>query len=373
MQESFKTIEIKDGIIIVLDQTRLPREEVYLEARTTEDVWDYIKRLVVRGATLIGVTAGYGMWLAVKEILQGIPEEQPLSEEEIDVIGIALREKAEYLNSSRPTAVNLSYAIKRSLARYDEVAESLVSQDPAKARYVVTPEDIINELFDEAETIRQEEIETTRAKGEYTLEVLHDGMTVLTHCNAGGLAGAGGGGAFEGFYLGKERGMNFKLYCDETRPLLQGARLSAWELHKMGIDTTLICDNMASSVMKKGLIDAVLVGCDRMAVNGDAANKIGTQGVAVLAKEYGIPVYFSVPTSSIDLDTATGDDIVIEERDGEEIASKWYEERMAPEGIKIYNPAFDVTDHDLITAVITEKGVVYPPYDVSIPEIMKEK
>ncbi len=372
MQELFKTIEIIDGTISVLDQTKLPREEVYLEARTTEDVWDYIKRLVVRGATLIGVTAGYGMWLAAKEILQGIPEGQPLSEEELDVIGMALREKADYLNSSRPTAVNLSYAIKRMLARYDDVADSLVSQDPKKARYVVTAEDIIDEMFDEAETLKQEEVDTTRAKGEHSFELIHDGMTVLTHCNAGGLASVGGGGIFEVFYLGKERGMNFKLYCDETRPLLQGARLSAWELNKMGIDTTLICDNMAATVLKKGLIDAVLVGCDRMAANGDAANKIGTSGLAVLAKEYGVPVYFSLPISTIDLDTATGDDIVIEQRDGEEIASMWYKERMAPEGIKLYNPAFDVTDHELITAVITEKGVIYPPYDVNIPEIMKK-
>lgn len=371
--QNFKTIEIRDDVIVVLDQTKLPREEVYVEARTTEDVWDYIKRLVVRGSTLIGVTAGYGMWLAAKEILQGLPEGQFLSEEELEVIGIALREKGAYLDSSRPTAVNLSYAVKRMLAKYDEIAGSLVSSDPAIARYVITPEDIIEGLFEEAEAIKEEDVRTSFEKGRNSLEVIKDGMTVLTHCNAGGLASVGGGGIYEAFYQGMEQGMKFKLYCDETRPLLQGARLSAWELSHNGIDTTLICDNMVATVMKQGKIDAVLVGCDRMAANGDAANKIGTAGVAIIAKEYGVPVYFSVATSTIDINTATGEDIVIEERDGEEIACKWYQERMAPEGIDIYNPAFDVTDHEYITAVITEKGVIYPPFDKNIPEIMKER
>ena len=196
-------------------------------------------------------------------------------------------------------------------------------------------------------------------------------MGILTHCNAGALATAGIGTCLAPIYLGNERGYSFKVYADETRPLLQGARLTSWELSKSGIDVTLICDNMASSVMKEGKIDAVVVGCDRMAVNGDGANKIGTSGVAILAKEYGIPFYMYVPSSTIDLDTPSGEDIVIEQRNPEEIYRMWYETPMAPDGIKTYNPAFDVTDHRYITAVVTEKGVVYPPFDVNLKKLFE--
>lgn len=372
MKMSFKTLELRDGCIYVLDQTKLPLEEVYLEARTTEDIYNYIKELVVRGATLIGVTAGYGMWLGMQEILRGIPQDQYLSEEEVEVIGLAYDEKARYINSSRPTAVNLSYAVNRMLDAWDRSKYSLVSDKASEARQFLTPEDILGDLLKEADAIKDEDSKCSRLKGEYALELLSDGMTILTHCNAGALTGVDSGGIFDPFYVGKERGLNFKLYCDETRPLLQGARLSAWELSRMGIDTTLICDNMASTVMKQGKIDAVMVGCDRMAANGDFANKIGTSGVAILAKEYNIPFYVSLPTTSIDMLTEEGDDIVIEERDGTEVTEKWYKNRLAPMNVSTYNPAFDVTDNKYITAIITEKGIVYPLFSDNLKALMED-
>ena len=224
----------------------------------------------------------------------------------------------------------------------------------------------------EAEAIRREDEAACYAMGEYGLSLLEPGMGILTHCNAGTIATAKYGTCLAPIYLGTERGYEFRVFADETRPLLQGARLTSWELSKSGIDVTLICDNMASSVMKKGWVDAVVTGCDRMAANGDGANKIGTSGVAILAKEYGIPFYMYVPTSTIDLETDSGSDIQIEERDGKEIYKMWYEKPMAPEGIKTYNPAFDVTEAKYITAVITEKGIVRPPYRENLAKLLKK-
>ena len=231
---------------------------------------------------------------------------------------------------------------------------------------------IKDQLLEESHKIRQEDIDACKAMGEHGLSLLEKVMGILTHCNAGTLATAMYGTCLAPIHLGQERGYDFRVYADETRPLLQGARLTAWELQKSGVDVTLICDNMASTVMKQGKIQAVVVGCDRMAANGDGANKIGTSGVAILAKEYGIPFYMYVPTSTIDMDTETGNDIVIEERDGREISEMWYEKTMAPDGVKTFNPAFDVTDHKYITAVITEKGVVYPPYDENLRKLFEE-
>ena len=227
-------------------------------------------------------------------------------------------------------------------------------------------------LLDEAEKIRKEDEAACHAMGEYGLSLLSPGMGILTHCNAGTIATAKYGTCLAPIYLGQERGYNFRVFADETRPPLQGARLTSWELQKSGVDVTLICDNMASIVMKNGWIDAVVVGCDRMAANGDGANKIGTSGVAILAKEYGIPFYMYVPTSTIDLATPTGAEIPIELRKGEEIYEMWYEKPMAPVGVKTYNPSFDVTDHKYITAVITEKGIVRPPYDVNLRKLFEE-
>lgn len=343
-----------DDKMMILDQTRLPGEEVYIEAQTKEDVWEAIYHLKVRGAPAIGVAAGYGLYISVRGY----------AGRDMEGFRTLVRETSEYLNSSRPTAVNLSWALRRIERVLDEAMET------SDADFTV--EDAKALMLDEAEKIRIEDEESCRAMGEYGLSLLKPGMGILTHCNAGTIATAKYGTCLAPIYLGQERGYDFKVFADETRPLLQGARLTSWELHKSGIDVTLICDNMASIVMKNGWIDAVVVGCDRMAANGDGANKIGTSGVAILAKEYGIPFYMFVPTSTIDLDTPTGDDIPIELRKGEEIYQMWYEKNMAPEGVKTYNPSFDVTDHKYITAVITEKGVVRPPYDVNLRKLKNE-
>lgn len=341
-------VKYRDNKMMILDQTRLPAEEVYLELNTKEDVWDAIYKLKVRGAPAIGVAAAYGLYVSVRDI------------EETDFARFCLRvkETAEYMSSARPTAVNLSWALNRMYA----CLQGLTGKDVEAAKAA---------LLQEAETIRREDEAACHAMGEYGLSLLTPGMGILTHCNAGTIATARYGTCLAPIYLGTERGYHFRVFADETRPLLQGARLTAWELDKTGVDVTLICDNMASSVMKNGWIDAVVVGCDRMAANGDGANKIGTSAVAVLAKEYGIPFYMYAPTSTIDLDTPSGDDIPIELRDGEEIYKMWYEKPMAPEGIKTYNPSFDVTPAEYITAVITEKGIVRPPYGENLAGLFK--
>ena len=263
----------------------------------------------------------------------------------------------DYLASSRPTAVNLFWALNRMEKTFNKNKDKSISE-------------IKEILFKEAEDIRQEDIQISRNIGEIGLTLLHEGDGILTHCNAGTLATAKYGTATAPMYLALEKGLkNLRVYCDETRPLLQGARLTSFEMFNAGIDTTLICDNMASIVMKKGLIDIVFVGCDRVARNGDAANKIGTSGVAILAKHYGIPFYVCAPSSTIDMDTACGDDIPIEERNPDEVTTMWYKERMAPEGVKVYNPAFDVTDHSLITGIITEKGLCTAPFDKAFEKL----
>lgn len=367
--------------INIIDQTKLPVEEVYLELETKEDVWDAIKQLKVRGAPAIGVAAAYGMYISVRDL-------QCRSFEEFEE---KYREIKSYLESSRPTAVNLFWALNRMEKKMYALKEAVDQGICVVQKYILTdscsepvdnvlPEElpwqekqdyITNELLKEAHLIRAEDIAACEAMGEYGLSLLEPGMGILTHCNAGTLATAMYGTCLAPVHMGQERGYGFKVFADETRPLLQGARLTSWELSKSGVAVTLICDNMASTVMKQGKIQAVVVGCDRMAANGDGANKIGTSGVAILAKEYGIPFYMYVPTSTIDLDTPDGDHIVIEERDGEEIYKMWYEKPMAPENIKTYNPAFDVTDHKYITAVITEKGIVYPPYNENLRKVLQ--
>lgn len=316
---------LKSGKLFVLDQTKLPNEEVYFTPKTKEDYYYAIKTLQVRGAPAIGIFAGYAMAL-----LDGNKEEL----------------KA-YLDSCRPTAVNLSYATSRMLKAYKDGKN----------------------LLDEATAIHNEDIEMCRKISEYGLSLLHDGDGVLTHCNAGELATSKYGTGLGPLILGAEKGYNFHAYVDETRPLLQGARLTSYELEKAGIDTTLICDNMASLVMKQGKINAVLVGTDRIAANGDIANKIGTSGVAILAKYYGIPFYVLGPYSTIDYKCKTGDEIVIEEREQSEIKEMWYKKPMALPETKCYNPAFDVTDNSLITAIITDRGILRAPYRESLERI----
>ncbi|MBR3755842.1 MAG: S-methyl-5-thioribose-1-phosphate isomerase [Firmicutes bacterium] len=353
-------VKYLDGKMMILDQTKLPGEEIYIEMETKEDVWDAIYKLKVRGAPAIGVAAAYGLYVAVRD----------LPEDNLFEFGKVLHEAADYLVGARPTAVNLAWALKRMTDKYDglELTDLLAGADLNNPNPVKAAKDI---LFAEAEAIRIEDEEACRAMGEHGLALLEPGMGILTHCNAGTIATAKYGTCLAPIYLGHEKGYDFKVFADETRPLLQGARLTSWELHKSGVDVTLICDNMASIVMRNGWIQAVVTGCDRMAANGDGANKIGTSGVAILAKEYGIPFYMYVPTSTIDLDTPTGAEIKIEERDGEEIYKMWYEKPMAPEGVKTYNPAFDVTPAEYITAVVTEKGVVRPPYKENLAKLFE--
>lgn len=345
-------LKYENDKLMILDQTRLPGEEVYEEMSTAEDVWDAIYRLKVRGAPAIGDAAAYGLYISVRDY-QG----------DMEGFRSLLKEKRDYLCSARPTAVNLEWALNRMCSKF----ESLFDDTCQNAETAVDEAKAV--LIAEAEKIKEEDVEACLAMGEYGLELLKPGMGILTHCNAGTIATAKYGTCLAPIHLGQERGYGFKVFADETRPLLQGARLTAWELQKAGVDVTLICDNMASLVMRNGWIDAVVVGCDRMAANGDGANKIGTSGVAILAKEYGIPFYMFVPTSTIDPDTPTGDQITIELRDGDEIRQMWYEKPMAPEGIKTYNPAFDVTPAEYITAVVTEKGIVYPPYNENLKKI----
>ena len=360
-------VKFEDDKMLILDQTKLPGEEVYIEMKTKEDVWDAIFKLKVRGAPAIGVAAAYGLYISTRDF-KGT---------KVKEFREYVRKTSAYLNSARPTAVNLSWALKRCedmLDRYikafdDAACGFLCSCDHCAGDQV---DDAKKLLLDEAEKIRKEDEAACRKMGEYGLSLLKPGMGILTHCNAGTIATAKYGTCLSPIYLGQEKGYGFKVFADETRPLLQGARLTSWELSKAGVDVTLICDNMASIVMKNGWIDAVVVGCDRMAANGDGANKIGTSGVAILAKEYGIPFYMYVPTSTIDMNTKTGDDIHIELRNGEEIYKMWYEKDMAPEGIKTYNPSFDVTDHKYITAVITAKGIVRPPYDENLKKLFEE-
>lgn len=337
----------------LLDQTMLPGLEEYLQIKSKQDIYDAIVKLKVRGAPAIGVAAAYGLWVSTEEI----------DEDNFPDFFSAFLEIKSYIGSSRPTAVNLSWSLNRIEKRLLEI-EDKTKFSKIKIRKLI---------FDEAEKIRAEDEAACYAMGEYGLSLLKPGMGILTHCNAGTIATSKYGTCLAPLYLGTARKYDFKVFADETRPLLQGARLTAWELQKSGIDVTLICDNMASIVMKNGWIDAVVVGCDRLAANGDGANKIGTSGVAILAKEYGIPFYMYVPTSTIDLSTAKGADIKIEERSGDEIVKMWYEKPMAPEGVKTYNPAFDITDSKYITAVITEKGIVYPPYDINLKKLFEAK
>ena len=334
--------------VVILDQTLLPNRTEYLTLREPEEMFEAIQLLRVRGAPAIGICAGYCL-AALAQQRRDLPSDQFVME---------LHYLAEYLNSSRPTAVNLSWALKRLERRADAMLEA-------------DPPAIAAAMREEAIAIHREDIAMCRAISEYGLTLIKDGDGVLTHCNAGPLATSRYGTALGPLLLGKERGMDFRVFADETRPLLQGARLTSYELHKAGVGVTLICDNMASAVMKNGWVNACFVGCDRVAANGDTANKIGTSGVAILAKHYGIPFYVLGPTSTIDLNCPTGDDIRIELRDPEEIRSKFYSMPMAPDGVKCYNPAFDVTDNSLIAGIVTEKGICRPPYDKSLAELFR--
>ena len=333
------------GSVVILDQSLLPGRVEERTISSLEGMVEAIRTLRVRGAPAIGIFAGYCLCALARQLARtGL--EGPALLSRLEALGGMLR-------TARPTAVNLSWAVDRMLGRA-RALDGLPARAAADA------------LEAEARAIHREDEAMCLRISEYGLSLLKEGDGVLTHCNAGPLATSRYGTGQGPFHLAAERGMKLRVFADETRPLLQGARLTAWELQRAGVDVTLICDNMASMVMKNGWIQACMVGCDRVAANGDTANKIGTSGVAILAKHYGIPFYVLGPTSTIDPNCPDGDHIPIEERDGEEIRSLWYRQPMAPEGVKCYNPAFDVTPSALITAIITEKGICRPPYTQSL-------
>ena len=343
-------LDEQNNALVIIDQTKLPYSTEILSLKTQKEIWNAIYLLQVRGAPAIGVAAAMGIYLAAREI----------KTDDYDEFLREFKKAAEYLDSARPTAVNLSWALKRM--------EKVVEKNSSKP-----VGEIVEILKKEAIEIRDEDIRVCKAIGEYGLSLIKPGDGLLTHCNAGKLATVKYGTATAPMYLGHERGYNFKIFSDETRPLLQGARLTSFELSQSGLDVTLICDNMSASVMRKGLVNAVFVGCDRVAANGDTANKIGTSMVALAAKRYNVPFYVCAPTSTIDMNTKTGADIKIELRPDHEVTEMWYSRRMAPEGVKVFNPAFDVTDSDLITAIITEYGIARPPYSESFKKIFEEK
>lgn len=333
-----KTIAWEKDSLVILDQTRLPTEERYVVLETVEDVHRAIHRLEVRGAPAIGVAAALGLYVAVRYGAFTT----------YDSLKKAIRQAADYLASSRPTAVNLTWALERMTSAVERMPDA-------------EPEAVKRALLDEALAIMAEDRDTCRAIGRHGQALLADGSAVLTHCNAGGLATVDYGTALGVVYAAVEAGKKIRVYADETRPLLQGARLTAWELGKSGVPVTLICDDMAATVMARGLVDCVITGADRIAANGDTANKIGTYGLAVLAREHGLPFYVAAPLSSFDFDLPSGDGIPIEERDPDEVR-RFRGVQTAPPEVDVFNPAFDVTPHRYITAFVTERGVVRPPY-----------
>lgn len=348
----YDTVRLDDenNAVAIIDQTKLPGKIEIISLHTAQEIWNAIYLLQVRGAPAIGVAAAYGIYVLAKR----------MDTEDYDTFYREFVRQKEYLDSSRPTAVNLSWALNRM----QRVVEAHSGENVAQIKEA---------LHRESVAIQEEDIWVCRMIGEHGLTLVKPGDGILTHCNAGQLATSKYGTATAPIYLGEERGYHFHVFADETRPLLQGARLTAFELQSSGVDVTLICDNMSATVMKNGWVNAVFVGCDRVAANGDAANKIGTSVVAAVAKYYGVPVYICAPTSTIDLNTPTGAEIKIEQRPAEEVTEMWYKERMAPEGIKVFNPAFDVTDHELIAGIVTEYGVARAPYTESLAAIFAEK
>ena len=346
-------LNAKQDAVVIIDQTLLPGRTELIELKTAQEIWDAVYLLKVRGAPAIGVAAALGIYVLARDI----------DAEGFEEFYNKFHEYKVYLDSARPTAVNLSWALNR-------MERAALKAGREEGRSVAEVKEFLRL---EALRIREEDIEVCRKIGEYGLTLVKPGDGILTHCNAGQLATVKYGTATAPIYLGQEKGYGFKVFADETRPLLQGARLTAYELYSSGVDVTLICDNMSASVMSKGLVQAVFVGCDRVAANGDTANKIGTSVVAAVAKYYGVPVYVCAPTSTIDMETPTGREIRIEERPAHEVTRMWYKEPMAPEGIKVYNPAFDVTDNGLIAGIVTECGVARAPYTESLREIMEGK
>jgi methylthioribose-1-phosphate isomerase len=346
MQDDFVTIAwTENETVRLIDQTRLPLEEVYVECRTAEEVAHAIRTMQVRGAPAIGIAAAMGLALGARAI------HAPT----FAAFYAALQDIGTQLMLTRPTAVNLKWAVQRLLRMAQGVRNLPLADIPGR-------------LAAEAAAMREEDIRTNRAIGKYGQEVVPNPARILTHCNAGGLATAGYGTALGVIRAAAEAGKRVKVWVDETRPLLQGARLTAWELTKAGIPATLITDNMAAHFMQRGEVDMVVVGADRIARNGDAANKIGTYGVAVLARAHGIPFYVAAPLSTLDLSLNHGSEIPIEERTQEEVTHIGGR-RLAPGGIRAANPAFDVTPASYIDGIITEQGIAHAPYEDSLPRL----
>jgi len=355
LSEQIRPVRYIDGALTMIDQTQLPGTLTTFRLNTVEEVWLAIREMRVRGAPAIGIAAAYGYAMAVRDV-----EDVTLAELHAQMVTVRA-----YLETARPTAVNLFWALarmERVLLASSEITLQDGIRDTSACAFVS------DRVMEEACLIQEEDEAACKQMGEHLLTLMQDGMGILTHCNTGALATSQYGTALAGMYVAKERGWQIHVYADETRPLLQGARLTAWELQQAGIDVTLICDNMAATVMAQGKVQAVMVGADRIACNGDVANKIGTLGVAVLAKHFGIPFYVAAPLSTIDLFTSEGSDITIEERSGEEVTESWGR-RTAPADVSVYNPAFDVTPYDLITAIVTERGICYPPFQQSLSRV----
>jgi methylthioribose-1-phosphate isomerase len=347
-----QTVSWTGNAVRLLDQTKLPTETVHVEITDEKQMWDAIKRLVVRGAPAIGVAAAFGVYLGIRHV------------EESSELQPTLKRVCDYLATSRPTAVNLFWAIDRVRKVTESAPPPLTS---TKQR-----------VLDEALRMLDEDNAVCRAIGEHGAKLLErlksprGDVNLLTHCNAGGLATVQYGTALAPIYVGKDLGLRFHVYADETRPLLQGSRITAYELKQNGVPVTVICDNMAATVMQEGKVAAVIVGTDRVAANGDVANKIGTLGVAILARHFRLPFYVACPTSTIDLTLQSGRQIPIEQRDPREVTAG-LGRQTAPDDVDVYNPAFDVTPHDLVTAIITEKGVIEPPYDANLSRLMQPR
>ncbi len=339
-----ETVWWQDGELFLLDQTQLPLAVVGERQDTIEQAFASIKALKVRGAPAIGVGGAYGLLVGVRDAV-----EQPL-----DAFLLTVREKADYLGEARPTAVNLKWALRRMVAF-------------AEAQSAKSSRQLYDAMVEEAIRIHDEDRELCRMIGVHGADLIKSDMGVLTHCNAGSLATSEFGTATSPMYVAHKNDVKFRVYADETRPLLQGSRLTSWELKQAGIDVTLLSDNMAAHIMSQGLIDLVITGTDRVAANGDVANKIGTLGVAILAQHFNIPFYVALPYSTIDFDIPEGQGIPIEEREADEVTN-FGARRTAPEDMQVRNPAFDVTPHSMVAGLITEKGIIRPPYEQNLRE-----
>ncbi len=342
MVDLLEHLRWQDDTFVVLDQTLLPTQIHYLKLTSAQQVWEAIKMLRVRGAPAIGIAAAFGMYLGLRDLKSEIWQ----------TFRVKAQTCADYLNSARPTAVNLRWAVERMLKLIDDHCHLSISE-------------VLNLLLNEAQKMIDEDNRICKAIGQHGVKILKNNHTVLTHCNAGGLATARYGTALAPIYTAHHQGMHIAVFANETRPLLQGARLTAFELQRAGIPVTLICDNMTATVMAQRKVDIVIVGADRVTTSGDFANKIGTYGVAILAKEHGIPFYCATPLSSIDLRLSHGNQIPIEERPSDEITHS-LGKQIAPDHVQVFNPAFDVTPHRYVTAFITENGMVYPPFDQNL-------